>query len=815
MSGPENPFGRPALPGPLSIPDRYLPADEPPRTTLRDIWGALRRNLWVFALCVGVALAAAMLYTSRQQRVYGSEATLQFANTRGSQSLLSQVPSFPGMGGGGSAAIETDLSILQSRRIAEAVTDSLGLRVRVVEPEIPRSRVFSRVRVARGAPAGSWELRRQPDGSYEVWREGGERAETRAAPGEPLRLGAAEVTLDRALRDDPSPAIQVAVVPFRTAVGDLRAGLDINQPNPKALVVSIRYSSGDPELAALVPNTLARSFIQYRAGTSRTESQSTVGFLREQVSNYERQLREAETSLRAFREGGQIVSLEDEASEQVSRLADLQARRDELEVERQSLRKLLDRAEAGAPGTGGNPLYRELAAFPVFLSNRAVQDILQSLTKLEDERATLSVRRTEANPDVAAIDRRIDELELQLYQTARSYLGSLENQIGSVDERLARFRSQMELVPGREIEFARLARQQKLLEEIYTLLHSRLKEAELQDAVQRSDVSILDDALVPQFPLAPRPLYNLALGGLLGLLLAGLLVVAREALDPRVRSRTQLALAISGRPVLGIIPGLGNRPVRRYLGRIPVPALAADRDFRAGRLEAQGPASEAFRALRTNLLLAGGDRAPQVVAVTSAMPGDGKSTSALQLATSFAQQEVRTLLVDADLRAGKLHAALGLAQETGLAEVLAGRIPLDAAIRSVPVRGTGDGTGFDLLAAGTYPANPAELLGSPRMRALVPELRSRYDMVIVDLPATEVVVDATLVARLADTTLFVMRYGVSHQDSVRQGIERLEQLGIRVQGVVLNDVPPGTTGAFGVYGAAAGGYERMALAAGA
>ena len=814
MSGPESPFGRPALPGPRSMPERYLPAEEPPRTTLRDVWSALLRNLWLFALCVGVAVTAAALYTSRQQRVYGSEATLQFSSTRGSQGVLSQVPSFPGMGGGGASAIETDLSILQSRRIAEAVTDSLALQVRVVKPEIPRSEVFSRVRVDRSAPGGRWELHRQPDGSFAVHREGSEAPEGRAAPGETLRLGGAEVTLDRGLRADAPPVLTVAVLPFRAAVGDLRAGLDVAQPNPKAQVVSVRYTSGDPELAALVPNTVARSFIQYRAGTSKSESHSTVGFLREQVANYERQLRDAEASLRAFREGGQIVSLQDEASEQVSRLADLQARRDELEVERQSLRKLLDRAEAGAAATGGNPLYRELAAFPVFLSNRAVQDILQSLTRLEDERATLSVRRTEANPDVAAIDRRIQELELQLYQTARSYLGSLENQIASVDERLARFRSQMELVPGREIEFARLARQQKLLEEIYTLLHSRLKEAELQEAVQRSDVSILDDALVPQAPLAPRPLYNLALGGILGLLLGGVLTLAREALDPRVRSRTHVALAISGRPVLGIIPDLGSRPGRRYLGRVPVPALAGDRELRP-RLEAQGPASEAFRALRTNLLLAGGERAPQVVAVTSAMPGDGKSTSALQLATSFAQQEVRTLLVDADLRAGKLHAGLGLPQETGLAEVLAGRTPLEPAIRSVPVRGTGGEPGFDLLPAGTYPANPAELLGSPRMRSLLAELRARYDMIIVDLPATEVVVDATLVARLADTTLFVMRYGVSHQDSVRQGIERLEQLGIPVQGVVLNDVPAGTTGAFGVYGAAAGGFERMALTAGA
>jgi tyrosine-protein kinase Etk/Wzc len=799
--------------------DRFLPGDEPSHITLHDVWSAFVRNLWLIAGSVALALAVAAVYTSRQERVYGSEATLQFADSRGGGGLLSQVPALPGIGGSGAGSgIETELLILRSRRIAEDVTDSLALQVRVVEPSLRRSQVFSRVSADRTTPAGSWELRLQPDGSYAVHRQGSGREEGRAAPGETVRLGAAEVTLNPALRTNAPPRLIVAVAPFRAAVGALRGGLDVSQPNPKAQVVSVRYRSGDPELAALVPNTVARSFIQYRAGTSKSESRSTVGFLREQVANYERQLREAESSLRAFREGGQIVSLEDEASEQVSRLADLQAKRDELQVERESLQKLLDRTEAGAPGGNGSPLYRELAAFPVFLSNRAVQDILQSLTRLEDERATLSVRRTASNADVAAIDKRISELELQLYQTARSYLGSLETQIASLDDRLARFRGKMELVPGREIEFARLARQQKLLEGVYTLLHSRLKEAELQEAVQRSDVTILDDALVPEAPLAPRPLHNLALGGLLGLLIAGLLVVVREALDPRVRSRSQVALAVSGRPVLGVIPDLAALSGRvRYLRRIPIPALASDNGYRVGRLEPQGPASEAFRALRTNLLLASGDRAPQVVAVTSAMPGDGKSTSALQLATSFAQQEVRTLLVDADLRDGKLHAALGLPLEAGLAEVLTGRTPLDAAIRSVPVGGAPGEPGFDLLPSGTYPPNPAELLGSPRMHTLLTELRQRYDVVIFDLPAVGAAVDATLLARHADKTLFVMRYGVSHQESVRQGIEGLEQLGIIVGGVVLNDVPPGTTGGFGMYGAAAAGAGvggRMALASG-
>jgi uncharacterized protein involved in exopolysaccharide biosynthesis len=200
---------------------------------------------------------------------------------------------------------------------------------------------------------------------------------------------------------------------------------------------------------------------------------------------------------------------------------------------------------------GGSSPYRELASFPVFISNSAVQNVLRVLTDLENQRTELLVRRTPENIDIQRIDRRIGELEVQLYAMARSYREGLDSQIASLDDALSEFGIQLEAVPAQQLTFARLTREKRLLEEIYTLLQSRLKEAEIRKAGEPTDVRVLDAALVPEKPVSPRPMLNLVLGLMLGLMLGTGAALARVIVDPKVRSRTDAIAATSGLPVIG------------------------------------------------------------------------------------------------------------------------------------------------------------------------------------------------------------------------------------------------------------------------
>jgi capsular exopolysaccharide synthesis family protein len=775
---------------------------------VRELLEAVRHNLWLAIAVFLTVVSLGAFLTWRAEPVYQSGSTLRLEeDNMGSRLQLSAISP---LGGGARGALPTELAVMRSRHVAEEVVDSLGLQVLVREPSGPRSAVLEEVAAGRNVQPGRYRLTRDSGGGYQVaW------AGTGAAPavpshfglGERLNLDGASFALAPAVRADPPAEIVIEVIPFRDAVDGVRRHLTVSRADPLADIISVQFESPDPILAAAVPNVAANSYIRYKTRASRTETRSSVDFLQSQVESYEQQLLDAEGRLRIFREQAQVVSLVDEASEQVKRLASLQARRDELTAERRALADLLNQVRSGQAGTS----YRQLASFPVFLSNLAIQNILQSLTTLETQRSELLVLRTAENPDVRGVNARIAELEGQLFQTATSYLAGLDNQISSINANLATFGEQLERIPAREVEFARLQRQQRLLEEIYTLLQTRLKEQEIQQAVVPGDVRVLDTALVPQRPISPRPMRNMALAVTLGLFLGLAAAFGREALDTKVRDKADVQAVTSGAAVLGVIPrikvaalangngklgngkGKGNALVRRLKPQ----QLLEER--LVTHLAPRDPASEAYRALRTNITFAGSGKPPQVLVMTSAMPGDGKSTSAANLAITLAMQGTKTLLIDTDLRLGLLNEVFAVRSDPGLSHVLLGKATFEDAVTTI--EGIDSQVPLHFLATGVFPPNPAELLGSPAMAALMTRLREQYDTIILDAPPVNLVTDAAVVSQIADSTIMVVRSGVTDRRAIEHAMSQLQQLRVSVGGIILNDVDlVGDNRYYGTYG---------------
>jgi tyrosine-protein kinase Etk/Wzc len=798
----------------MSQPPSYVQAPEKEQDdefTLHDLWNVVRRNRWlILAITLATGLTG-FVYSWTRPPVYLSEATIRIDDSRANRNVLSEIAALTG--GKSQGLIETEMLVLRSRQIVESVVDTLSMHARLVEPRIARSAVFATLSAPADASPALYRLRHTQDGVYAVEKVTEEETRTlpaRVTVGAPAEIDGIRFALAPALRASPPPVIELAVGSFRETVSGIRQALDVSRPGSTAQIVSVSYSNNDPVLAAAVPNAVTDAFIRYKAGVSKVESRSTVGFLREQVSSYEASLREAENRLRAFRENAQVISPEKQATEQITRLAELQARRDQLVAEHSSLARLLAQVGRMQPREDDGPSpYRQLAAFPTFLSNRAVQDLLQSLTALENERSSLLVRRTRENVDVQGLDTRIHELELQLYQTAANYHESLANEIASLDANLARFTGQMREIPAQEVEFARLLREQNLLEQIYTLLQTRLKEAEISQAVDAGDVRLLDAALVPTRPIAPRPVRNGVLSLVLGLMLGVGVAFGRKALDTKVRTQEDVSGTTGGLPVLGVIPRIRSRTLGAGAangnGNGNGKKLAAANENGNGRArklipispgvlmeerlvtwrDPRSPVSEAYRALRTNLTFASLERAPQVIVVTSAMPGDGKTTSASNLAITLAQQGSRVLLVDADLRRGILHEVFGVRQAPGFAHVLMGRTSLADAVQEIRMGESGAPLYF--LGSGVFPPNPAEILGSERMRELVAQFREEYEVVVFDMPPLNLVTDAAVVGTLADTTLLVTRSGTTEKGALQHAASQLRQLRARVGGVVLND----------------------------
>jgi receptor protein-tyrosine kinase len=287
--------------------------------------------------------------------------------------------------------------------------------------------------------------------------------------------------------------------------------------------------------------------------------------------------------------------------------------------------------------------------------------------------------------------------------------------------------------------------------------------------------TIVDPPRLPASPVSPRPLRNLLLGGVLGLLLGFGLAMTRELLDASVKD-------IGDVPALADVPVLSTLALDSEVTRQPL----------ISSLASHAPRVEAFRVLRTNLQFIDVDSKSKAFVVTSAVPGEGKSTTAVNAALALAQVGRRVLLLDSDMRRPQVARLLGLETSVGLTTLLLGTVKLDDALQ------THAASGLQVLASGAIPPNPAELLQSQAMNDLLIELRARFDVIIIDAPPLLPVTDAALLASKTDGAIIVTRHSKTTRDQLTTAVDRLTSVDAHVLGLVFNMVPvKRSSGAYG------------------
>ena len=758
---------------------------------LRSIWGLVQRNKILILACVLVASGLALWYNARAIPYYQSYTTLRInedgrASTTGSELNLTLFQD--------NSAIETEMAVLASRSMAQSVAESLDMRLRIAEPaEAEISDLFRDVQLPIDARPGRYTLIRDGASFQVVDRDG--REITTAAPGKPTRLGELSFTLAPAAMSH--DRIRLAVTNRDAVIGEIKRGLKVERPSRDQSIIEIRFEGPDPRYVSKIANALANRFLEYRRSDQKTEARSTIEFLDSQIDTLNTQLRDAENALRAFREREQVVSLTEEGASAIAQFAALKLQHDTIQAERDALSGLvleLDAAAAVQPDPMQPSPARRVMAYPGLAQNSGASQMLSTLITLENERAALLDRRKPDDPDVITITDRIHGVEQELRNLTATYLKNLDTQLATTEEQMKAFAVKLAGIPGKEMEYGRLERQTTLLEGIFGVLQTDLKEAQIAQAVESPYATVIDPAQVSYRPVRPHKIRNLLLGLALGLLVGIAAAFGREHLDDTIHTVDEVE-SLTGVPVLGMIPHMRNHQLTNGRRKIlpgrgsSLPTARDPQQDYASRLivsrDTQNTVAEAFRSLRTNITFATPDQVPRTIVITSSREGDGKTTSVVNLAAAFAHQGLSVLLVDSDLRRGVLHKVFKLPKRPGLSNVLVENLSLDEVIHSASIDSE---VQLDVMTSGTYPPNPAELLGSRGLRVVLDALAKRYDVVLIDSPPLTVVTDAAVIAPHVDGVLVVARASQTEVGALEFAMMQLRNVNAKVKGTILNDL---------------------------
>jgi capsular exopolysaccharide synthesis family protein len=371
-----------------------------------------------------------------------------------------------------------------------------------------------------------------------------------------------------------------------------------------------------------------------------------------------------------------------------------------------------------------------------------------------------------------------EAIQLERFAASKA---SLLQQMADIEEDIQRTEESIDDLRGREGEEEELARLEDNLtryRESYSSLLTNYEQIRVTEASRLSNVIVVEPAEIPDEPVSPRTLLNTLLAAVVGAMLAVGVVFLVEYLDDTVKTDEDVQRELA-------LPTLGNiahiEPVKE-----PGDHLITSKHPRS-------PISEAYRVLRSNVRFAWVSNPESALLVTSAEPGEGKTTTAANVAVVMAQAGKRVILVDSDLRRPTLHKFFDLQNNRGLTDLLVnGGLTPDEALRSTAV------DGLRVLTSGELPPNPAELLGSDSMRDLVRELEELADVIVLDSPPALAVADASILGSLAGGALMVIRAGKTRSEACRRGKEALENSGVKVLGVVLNSLSR-RRGSYGYY----------------
>ncbi len=732
---------------------------------LHDYWRSARKHIWLIIGILILVTTLAAIYSARQPDVFEAAAKIQVDNENTNPAL---------------GAFKSNNIIVNSSytdpiyfNTQIQILTSAGLLGRVVKTlDLENNQDFLRPQAARNS--STWASLKKMVG---FGNKGQDAAKNQGAENSPLTVNFAPASS----RDD-----LVEINKLAPLVGMLQGGLTVKQV-PDTRLIELRFRHQDPQIASKIVNAVSDAFVLSNL-ERRTETSATAGdFLAKRIADLQVEIRRGEEQLLNYAKLHQILSLDESQNTVVERLAGLNRQLMEAEKERTEAeakyRASLDSGRAEAQASEA--------------TSKQTGETENKLAELRQKRAQLLVTYTEKYPEVKEIDQQVAVLEKQLKDTSSKatnvVVKNLETRYleakSKEDTLRASFNKQRsETLTQNEaaVNYRIIQQEVQTNKALLDGLLQRSKENEVMQAGTPNNIHVVDRAPVPQGAVGPRRMQSIALAMLISLVFGVALARYLDYLDDSIHSAADVEKTLH-LPALAVIPAIGSLTRRRL--RSPSTSLQKRNGAASSPvlldINSRSPLAEAYKQLRTSVLLSSAGGAPKTLLVTSSQPAEGKTTTAINTAMSLAQTGATVLVIDADMRRPRVHQILESENNRGLSTILASKLNEAEMLALIEQH---EKSGLYVLPSGPIPPNPAELTGSDQMRRLLAVLEANFDHIVIDSPPIASFTDGVLISAMVDGVLLVVHGGRSSRNVVRRTRQVLQEVGAKIFGVVLNNV---------------------------
>jgi polysaccharide biosynthesis transport protein len=553
---------------------------------------------------------------------------------------------------------------------------------------------------------------------------------------------------------------------------------------PASRLLDVSFESTDPVLAARIVNAHLETFVEqnFRSRYESTTRAST--WLADQLEELKVRVQKSEDARIAYERQNQIWSLDDKSNITTERLADINKELTVTEEERMKKESLYEFAKAG-----------NLDAIPQVQSNATLMELIRHRGEINMQYNDALSQYGPNFPRVLRLEAQLKEIDQTLTKQKQNIVDGLESDYrearqreGLLAQELEQQKAAVNAMSEKLVEYNILKREAEANKVLYDGLLTKLKEAGITAGLRSSNIRIVDPAMIPSYPSRPAKARNVALAFLVGLVGGIGLALMREYMDNTVKTPDDIE-TLARLPSLAVVPQFaGTGTPGKKTGLLQGFASSNGHDKRIELVAQHLPKSqmsEAFRALRTSLLLSQAGHPPQVILVTSALPREGKTTAAANLAVTLAQLGDSTVLVDADLRKPGVGRLLNMTggKYAGLSSYLAGVSSLDLVCVPHPTI-----PNLVAIPTGPLPPNPADLLSSAKLSEAIAELRTKFKFIVIDSPPVMAATDAVILSVKCDGVLLVVRSGETPKEAFTRTRDLLTSVKCHLLGVVLNAV---------------------------